>query len=65
MTHSFPDLLARADAELSRLEAAATAIAANLVDLDNNSARKDLDRGPLTGATAAAWADATVALSQL
>ena len=65
MTRYFPDLLARADAELSRLEAAVTAIAANLVDLDDNSARKDLDRGPLTGATAAAWADATVALSQL
>jgi len=65
MTPPFPDLLARADAELARLEAAAAAIAANLVDLDDNSARKDLDRGPLTGATAAAWADAAVALTQL
>ncbi|MEV4642974.1 hypothetical protein AB0J80_37110 [Actinoplanes sp. NPDC049548] len=65
MTASFPELLARADAELSRLEAAAAAVAANLVDLDDNSARKDLDKGPLTGATAAAWADATTALTQL
>ncbi|MFI7603093.1 hypothetical protein [Actinoplanes sp. NPDC049681] len=65
MSAPFPELLARADAELSRLEAAAAAVAANLVDLDDNSARKDLDKGPLTGATAAAWADATAALTQL
>lgn len=65
MTAPFPELLARADAELSRLESAAAAVAANLVDLDDNSARKDLDKGPLTGATAAAWADATTALTQL
>ena len=36
-----------------------------LVDLDDNTARKDLDKGPLTGRTAAAWADATAALTQL
>jgi hypothetical protein len=59
------DLLARADSELLRLEAAAAAVASNLVDLDDNTARKDLDKGPLTGRTAAAWADATAALTQL
>lgn len=59
------ELLDRADAELRRLEAAAQAIAANLVDLTENPARKDLDRGPLTGATAAAWNDAAPALDQL
>jgi hypothetical protein len=57
--------LAPADAELLRLETAVTAIAANLVDLDDNPARKDLDRTRLTGRTAAAWADATDALTQL
>ena len=57
--------LATADTELARLEAAAAAIAANLVDLDDNQARRDLDKGPLTGATAAAWADAGAALTQL
>ncbi|WP_067501117.1 hypothetical protein [Actinoplanes sp. TFC3] len=62
---TFPELLIRADNELSRLEAAATTIAANLVDLDDNSARKDLDRGPLTGRTATSWQDATAALTQL
>ncbi|BCJ56481.1 hypothetical protein Asp14428_79560 [Actinoplanes sp. NBRC 14428] len=65
MTAPFTGLLARADAELARLETAVAAVAANLVDLDDNSARKDLDKGPLTGATAAAWADATAALTQL
>ena len=57
--------VAPADAELLRLETAVTAIAANLVDLDDNPARKDLDKTKLTGQTAAAWADATDALSQL
>ncbi|GIF22506.1 putative tellurite resistance protein B-like protein [Actinoplanes tereljensis] len=57
--------LAPADAELLRLETALTAIAANLVDLDDNPARKDLDKSGLTGKTAAAWADATDALTQL
>jgi hypothetical protein len=57
--------IAPADTELARLEAAATAIAANLVDLDGSPARKDLDKGPLTGRTAAAWADAAGALTQL
>jgi hypothetical protein len=65
MTAPTQELLGRADAELLRLEAAAAAVAANLVDLDDNTARKDLDRGPLTGRTAAAWADATDALTQL
>jgi hypothetical protein len=57
--------IAPADAELLRLETAMTAIAANLVDLDDNPARKDLDKTKLTGRTAAAWADATDALTQL
>jgi hypothetical protein len=65
LTAPTQDLLGRADAELLRLEAAAAAVARNLVDLDDNTARKDLDRGPLTGRTAAAWADATTALTQL
>ncbi len=65
MTAPTQDLLARADSELLRLEAAAAAVASNLVDLDDNTARKDLDKGPLTGRTAAAWADATTALTQL
>jgi hypothetical protein len=57
--------IAPADAELLRLETAVTAIATNLVDLDDNPARKDLDKTRLTGTTAAAWADATEALTQL
>ena len=65
MTAPSEQLLARADTELQRLEAAAAAVAANLVDLDDNTARKDLDKGPLTGRTAAAWADATEALTEL
>ncbi|GID92524.1 hypothetical protein ACFQFC_39980 [Amorphoplanes digitatis] len=65
MTAPTQQLLGRADGELMRLEAAAAAVASNLVDLDDNTARKDLDRGPLTGRTAAAWADATEALTQL
>jgi len=65
MTAPTQDLLGRADSELLRLEAAAAAVARNLVDLDDNTARKDLDKGPLTGKTAAAWADATAALTQL
>ncbi|AGZ43508.1 hypothetical protein [Actinoplanes friuliensis] len=65
MTAPTQHLLGRADNELMRLEAAAAAVASNLVDLDNNTARRDLDKGPLTGRTAAAWADATDALTQL
>jgi len=57
--------VAPADTELLRLETAATAIAANLVDLDDNPHRKELDKTRLTGRTAAAWADATDALTQL
>ena len=60
-----PSSIAPADAELLRLETAMTAIASNLVDLDDNPARKDLDKTKLTGKTAAAWADATDALTQL
>jgi hypothetical protein len=59
-----PDV-APADTELQRLEAAVTAIAANLVDLDDNPHRKELDKTRLTGRTATAWADATDALTQL
>lgn len=65
MTAPPVQLLARADAELMRLEAAIATVAANLVDLDDNPARKDLDRGPLTGRTAVAWTDAAEALSRL
>ncbi len=57
--------IAPADAELLRLETAVAAIAANLVDLDDNPARKELDRTRLTGRTAAAWVDATDALTRL
>jgi hypothetical protein len=57
--------IAPADAELLRLETAVAAIATNLVDLDDNPARKELDRTRLTGRTAAAWADATDALTRL
>ncbi|MFD0524193.1 hypothetical protein [Paractinoplanes durhamensis] len=57
--------IAPADAELLRLETALTTIAANLVDLDDNPARKDLDKTKLSGQTAAKWADATDALTQL
>jgi hypothetical protein len=66
MTQGVPgERLGSADAELLRLEAAAASVARNLVELDDNPARKDLDKGPLTGATAAAWADATTALTSL
>jgi hypothetical protein len=66
MTQGIPiERLGSADAELLRLEAAAAAVARSLVELDDNPARKDLDSGPLTGATAAAWADATTALTSL
>ncbi len=58
-------MTAQAEAELLRLETAVTAIAANLVDLDDNPARKELDKSPLTGRTAAAWTDATEALTEL
>ena len=54
-----------APAELRRLEDAVAAIAANLVDLDDNPARKELDRSALTGRTAVAWAEATDALTRL
>ncbi len=57
--------IAAADAELLRLETAVSAIAVNLVDLEGNPARRDLDKTRLTGATAIAWADATEALAQL
>ncbi|MEV4347462.1 hypothetical protein AB0J83_23650 [Actinoplanes sp. NPDC049596] len=56
---------AAAEAELLRLETAVAAISTNLVDLDDNPARKELDRTRLTGRTAAAWADASDALTRL
>jgi hypothetical protein len=59
-----PDV-APADTELLRLETAVTAIAANLVDLDDNPHRKELDKTRLTGRTATTWADATDALTEL
>jgi hypothetical protein len=58
-------VVAPADAELLRLETAVTAIAANLVDLDDNPHRKELDKTKLTGRTATTWADATDALTEL
>ncbi|MGK5685297.1 hypothetical protein [Actinoplanes sp. URMC 104] len=58
-------MTARPEDELLRLETAVAAIAANLVDLDDNPARKELDRSRLSGRTAAAWADATEALTEL
>nr|WP_221373808.1 hypothetical protein [Actinoplanes polyasparticus] len=55
----------QAEAELLRLETAMSAISANLVELDDNPARKELDRSALTGRTATLWADATEALDEL
>jgi hypothetical protein len=55
----------RASAELARLEAAAAVVAANLVDLDDNVDRRDLDKRALTGRTASEWARAKDALSRL
>jgi hypothetical protein len=56
---------AAAEAELLRLETAVTAISANLVELDDNPARKELDKTRLTGRTATAWSDASDALTRL
>lgn len=56
---------AAAEAELLRLEKAVAAISTNLVDLDDNPARKELDRTRLTGRTASAWAAASDALTRL
>ncbi|WP_229072560.1 hypothetical protein [Actinoplanes sp. DH11] len=58
-------VLHRADAELARLENAVTAMAANLVELDENPHRKELGATRLTGETARAWADAEDALARL
>ncbi|BAL90548.1 hypothetical protein AMIS_53280 [Actinoplanes missouriensis 431] len=57
--------LTRADTELERLENALTAMAANLVELDENPDRKELGATALTGRTATAWADAEDALARL
>ncbi|MBB2943978.1 hypothetical protein FB565_003707 [Actinoplanes lutulentus] len=57
--------LTRADIELERLESAVAAMAANLVELDENPDRKELGATRLTGQTAIAWADAEDALAQL
>ncbi|MFF5077869.1 hypothetical protein ACFY36_12510 [Actinoplanes sp. NPDC000266] len=56
---------AAAEAELLRLETAVAAISTNLVDLDDNPARKELDKTRLTGRTATAWNDASDALTRL
>ena len=55
----------RAAAELARLESAAAVVAQNLVDLDDNAARHDLDKRTLTGRTASEWAKAKEALTRL
>ncbi|BBH71169.1 hypothetical protein ACTI_78540 [Actinoplanes sp. OR16] len=57
--------LTRADTELERLEDAVSAMAANLVELDENPDRKELGATALTGRTATAWADAEDALARL
>ncbi|SFE74827.1 hypothetical protein SAMN05421541_103369 [Actinoplanes philippinensis] len=54
-----------AETELARLEKAVAAIAANLVELDQNPDRQELGRIKLTGRTATAWADAGDALARL
>jgi hypothetical protein len=54
-----------ADTELARLEKAVAAIAANLVELDQNPDRQELGRIKLTGRTATLWADAGDALARL
>jgi hypothetical protein len=54
-----------AETELARLEKAVAAIAANLVELDQNPDRQELGRIRLTGRTATAWADAGDALARL
>jgi hypothetical protein len=54
-----------AAAELARLESAAAVVAQNLIDLDNNAARHDLDQRTLTGRTASEWARAKDALTRL
>ncbi|MEU4623737.1 hypothetical protein AB0G04_27675 [Actinoplanes sp. NPDC023801] len=54
-----------ADSELARLEKAVAAIAANLVELDQNPDRQELGRAKLTGRTATLWADAGDALARL
>ena len=54
-----------ADNELARLEGAVAAIAANLVELDQNPDRQELGRMRLTGRTAAAWDSASDALARL
>lgn len=57
--------LTRADIELERLENAVAAMAANLVELDENPVRSELGATALTGGTAIAWADAEDALARL
>jgi hypothetical protein len=54
-----------ADTELARLEKAVAAIAANLVELDQNPDRQQLGRIKLTGRTATLWTDAGDALARL
>jgi hypothetical protein len=54
-----------ADTELARLEKAVATVAANLVELDQNPDRQELGRARLTGRTAAAWDEASEALTRL
>ncbi|MEU4428023.1 hypothetical protein AB0F81_45995 [Actinoplanes sp. NPDC024001] len=57
--------LTSADAELARLQSAVAAMAANLVELDENPDRKELSAATLTGRTATEWASASDALGRL
>ncbi|MFZ0381137.1 MAG: hypothetical protein WAL38_25155, partial [Solirubrobacteraceae bacterium] len=53
------------DRELTRLQEASQRIAANLVELEIDSGRQLLEASPLTGASAARWAAASAALTDL
>ncbi|MDI6100102.1 hypothetical protein QLQ12_15980 [Actinoplanes sp. NEAU-A12] len=57
--------LLAADTELARLEKAVAAVSANLVELDQNPDRQELGQARLSGRTAAAWAEASEALTRL
>jgi hypothetical protein len=53
------------DRELARLQTASQRIAANLVELEIDSSRQLLEASALTGASAARWAAASAALTDL
>jgi hypothetical protein len=53
------------DGELTRLQEASRRIAANLVELEIDSSRQLLEASTLTGASAARWAAASAALTDL